>query len=254
MQFSNRTVLVTGAGSGIGEAIAKMFAKEGAKVILHDITLSAQKVADDIGGRFLSADLSDMSQVRQLAKDALEATGGKIDILVNNAGFQHISPVEDFDEAMWAKMIQVMLISPFQLIKYVVPGMKAQRWGRIINVASTHGIVASPFKSAYISAKHGMIGLTKTIALEVGEFGITVNAICPAYVKTPLVVNQIADQARTQNLREDEVIEKVMLAPASIKRLIEPSEVAAFAQYLASENGGIMTGAAHLLDLGWTAR
>jgi 3-hydroxybutyrate dehydrogenase len=254
MQFSNRTVLVTGAGSGIGEAIATMFAKEGAKVILHDITPSAQNLADAIGATFMKADLSDMSQVRQLAKDALEAAGGKIDILVNNAGFQHISPVEDFDEAMWAKMIQVMLIAPFQLIKYVTPSMKAQRWGRIINVASTHGIVASPFKSAYISAKHGMIGLTKTVALEVGEFGITVNAICPAYVRTPLVVNQIADQARTQNLREDEVIEKIMLAPASIKRLIEPSEVAAFAQYLASENGGIMTGAAHLLDLGWTAR
>lgn len=151
-------------------------------------------------------------------------------------------------------MIQVMLIAPFQLIKHTLPAMKQNKWGRIINVSSLHGVVASPFKSAYISAKHGMIGLTKTVALEAGEFGVTVNAICPAYVRTPLVDKQIADQASTQGISENEVIEKIMLAPAAIKRLIEPDEIAEFALYLASDKAAVITGASHLLDLGWTAR
>jgi len=192
--------------------------------------------------------------VRNLAAQALEACNGCVDILVNNAGFQSIFAVEDFPEERWMQMIQVMLIAPFQLIKHTLPAMKQNKWGRIINVSSLHGVVASPFKSAYISAKHGMIGLTKTVALEAGEFGVTVNAICPAYVRTPLVDKQIADQASTQGISENEVIEKIMLAPAAIKRLIEPDEIAEFALYLASDKAAVITGASHLLDLGWTAR
>lgn len=202
----------------------------------------------------MQTDLSDARAVGELAARAIDTCGGRIDLLVNNAGFQFIEKVEDFPDEKWAQMIQVMLIAPFQLTKRCVPAMKQNRWGRIINVSSLHGVVASPYKSAYISAKHGIIGFTKTIALELAEFGITANAICPAYVRTAIVEKQIADQARTLNISEDEVIDKVMLAPAAIKRLIEPSEIADFALYLASDSGAIITGASHLLDLGWTAR
>lgn len=254
MMLTDKVALVTGAGSGIGRAIAHTFAAAGARVLVHDIAPDAHAVADAIHGVFLQADLSDQEAVKSLAQAALDAAGGRVDILVNNAGFQQIHPVEAFPEATWNAMIQVMLTAPFQLIKYTLPAMKNNRWGRIINISSLHGVVASPFKSAYISAKHGLMGLTKTVALEAAPFGVTVNAICPAYVQTPIVDKQIADQARTLNIPEDEVIEKVMLAPAAIKRLIAPDEVAEFALYLASDKAAIITGAAHMLDLGWTAR
>lgn len=254
MSLGNKVVLITGAGSGIGRACAQAFAREGARVLVHDIAPQAQQVADALGAVFLQADLSDQEAVKSLAQAALQAAGGCVDILVNNAGFQQIHPVEEFPEATWNRMIQVMLTAPFQLIKYLLPAMKANRWGRIINISSLHGIVASPFKSAYISAKHGLMGLTKTVALEAAPFGVTVNAICPAYVRTPIVDKQISDQARTLNIPESEVIEQVMLGPAAIKRLIEPEEIAEFALYLASDKAGIITGAAHMLDLGWTAR
>ena len=254
MTFQSKAVLVTGAGSGIGRAIAEAFARQGARVLLHDLAPGAQKIADALGAPFLQADLADQEAVKRLAQAALEAAGGRVDILVNNAGFQQIHPVEEFPAATWNRMIQVMLTAPFQLIKYLLPAMKANRWGRIINISSLHGVVASPFKSAYISAKHGLMGLTKTVALEAAPFGVTVNAICPAYVRTAIVDQQIADQARTLNIPEHEVVEKVMLAPAAIKRLIEPEEIAEFALYLASDKASIITGAAHMLDLGWTAR
>jgi 3-hydroxybutyrate dehydrogenase len=175
-------------------------------------------------------------------------------VLVNNAGFQHVAPVDEFPEDTWAKMIQVMLVAPFQLTKAVLPGMKRQRWGRIVNISSIHGVVASPFKSAYISAKHGLIGLTKATALEVGEHGITVSALCPAYVRTPLVEAQVVEQARIHGIEPSAVIPTVMLQPAAIKRLIEPQEVAEFAWYLASDAAQSITGAALMMDLGWTAR
>jgi 3-hydroxybutyrate dehydrogenase len=252
--LAGKTVLVTGAGSGIGRAIAEAFARAGARVIAHDLVPSALAVAEAIGADFLQADLADQDAVRALAQAALARAGGRVDILVNNAGFQQIHPVEEFPEATWNRMIQVMLTAPFQLIKYLLPAMKANRWGRIINIASLHSVVASPYKSAYISAKHGLLGLTRTVALEAAPFDVTVNAICPAYVRTPLVDQQIADQARTLNIPESEVIERVMLAPAAVKRLVEPEEVAAFALYLASDHASVITGAAHMLDLGWTAR
>ena len=252
MQLKNRTALITGAGSGIGKAIAEVFAREGARLILNDLEPGAARLAQALGGVFIQADLSDQSSVRALAQRALEL--GPVDILVNNAGLQRINPVDEYPEDTWNMMLQVLLTAPFQLIKYTLPGMKQRRWGRIINVASLHGLVASPYKSAYISAKHGLLGLTKTVALEVGEYGITCNAICPAYVRTPLVESQIADQARTLNIPEAEVIERVMLAPAAIKRLIEPEEVAEYALFLASERAGAITGSAQVIDLGWTAR
>jgi 3-hydroxybutyrate dehydrogenase len=252
--LAGKTVLVTGAGSGIGRAIAEAFARAGARVIAHDLVPSALAVAEAIGADFLQADLADQDAVRALAQAALARAGGRVDILVNNAGFQQIHPVEEFPEATWNRMIQVMLTAPFQLIKYLLPAMKANRWGRIINIASLHSVVASPYKSAYISAKHGLLGLTRTVALEAAPFDVTVNAICPAYVRTPLVDQQIADQARTLNIPESEVIERVMLAPAAVKRLVKPEEVAAFALYLASDHASVITGAAHMLDLGWTAR
>ncbi|HEX6289336.1 MAG TPA: 3-hydroxybutyrate dehydrogenase [Herpetosiphonaceae bacterium] len=253
MMLQGKVALVTGAGSGIGRAIAETFAREGATVVVHDIHPDAQQVAAAIDGVFAQADLSDQALVRQLADAALSVTG-RVDILVNNAGFQHIAPVDEFPEEIWNRMIQVLLTAPFQLTKYLLPGMKQQGWGRIINVASVHGQVASPFKAAYISAKHGILGLTKTVALEVGAHGITVNAICPAYVRTPLVEGQIAAQARSRGIPESEVVEQVMLEPAAIKRLIEPSEVADLALFLASDRAGAITGVAHNIDLGWTAR
>ncbi len=254
MTLHNKTALVTGAGSGIGKAIAEAFVRAGARVIVHDVAAQGQVIADGLGMPFLQADLADQAAVRDLAQRALGVADGRIDILVNNAGFQSIHPVEDFPEATWNTMIQVMLTAPFQLIKYLLPAMKRNKWGRIINVSSLHGVVASPFKSAYISAKHGLIGLTKTVALETGMDGITVNAICPAYVRTPIVDKQIAEQAQTQHISEADVIDKIMLGPAAIKRLIEPEEVAEFVLYLAGDKAGVITGAAHMLDLGWTAR
>jgi 3-hydroxybutyrate dehydrogenase len=179
---------------------------------------------------------------------------GTVHVLVNNAGYQHVSPIEDFPEDQWERMIALMLTAPFLLTRYCWPAMKKQKWGRVVNIASIHALIASPFKVGYIAAKHGLVGLTRTAALEGGEHGITVNAICPAYVRTPLVDNQIADQARANKLSEKEVIEKIMLAPAAVKRLIEPAEVAAFAAYLCSEAAGTITGSALTMDLGWTAR
>jgi len=249
-----RVAIVTGAASGIGRAIAQALAREGDQVVVADLQVEqGQKVAAELGGHFVSADLAQRADCRRLVDETLERYG-RVDILVNNAGFQHIDPIEDFPEDTWDKMIAVMLTAPFLLTRYVWPTMKAQGWGRVINISSIHGLVASPFKSAYISAKHGLIGLTRTAALEGGPYGITVNAICPAYVRTPLVENQIADQARTRGLSEDEVIEQVMLEPAAIKRLIEPNEVAALVVYLCSDAASVITGSALTIDLGWTAR
>jgi 3-hydroxybutyrate dehydrogenase len=252
-QLRGKIALITGGGGDIGRAIARVFTESGARVVLSDIRPDGRAVADEVGGTFLQADISEADQTREMCRRAI-ALEGRVDILVNNAGRQHIAPVEDFPEEEWARLVRIMLTAPFQLTKYVVPGMKERRWGRIINLSSIHGLVASPYKSAYVSAKHGLIGLTKTVALEVGEHGVTVNAICPGYVDTAMVRNQIVEQAGTQGMSEDEVVDRVMLEPAAIKRLIDPEEVARLALFLASDDGRSITGASLSIDNGWTAR
>ena len=251
---SPKVVLITGGAGGIGRAIAAMFARDGHQVIITDVNRPAgQEVARELDAHFIEADLSQRAECKRLVDESL-ARFGRVDILVNVAGYQHIDPVEDFPEDEWDRMLAVMLTAPFLLTRYVWPGMKARGWGRIVNISSIHGMVASPFKSAYVSAKHGLIGLTRTTALEGGPYGVTVNAIAPAYVRTPLVERQIADQARTRGLSEEEVVAKVMLEPAAIKRLIEPDEVAAMVHYLCSDDARNITGSVFTLDAGWTAR
>ena len=250
---SDTAVLVTGAGRGIGEAVARAFAGASARVIATDIDPAGEMVAKAIGADFIKADLSDMDAVRHLGPRVI-ADFGPIDVLVNNAGLQHVSAIDEFPDDMWSTLVQVMLTAPFQLMKAVLPGMKERGWGRVINVASVHGLVASPYKGAYIAAKHGLVGLTKTAALEVAAYGVTVNAICPGYVNTALVRNQIADQARTRGIPESDVIEHVILEPAAVKRLVEPAEVAQMALYLAGPAARSITGSMQVMDGGWTAR
>ena len=250
----SKVALVTGAASGIGLACAERLSADGMKVVLADLNQKAgSEHAKRLGGTFVAADLGTRDGCRKLVDEALKAHG-TVHVLVNNAGFQHVSPIEEFPEDQWDRMLALMLTAPFLLTRYCWPAMKKQKWGRVVNIASIHALVASPFKVGYIAAKHGMIGLTRTAALEGGEHGITVNAICPAYVRTPLVDSQIADQAKANRMSPDEVIEKIMLAPAAVKRLIEPREVADFVAYLCGDAAGVITGAALTMDLGWTAR
>ncbi len=253
MSLEGKTALVTGAGSGIGKAIAERFARDGACVIVNDVNESGRDVADAIGGAFLQADLADADATRALAEAALE-DAGSVDVLVNNAGLQHVAPVDEFPDEEWLRLVQVMLVAPFLLTKRLLPGMKTRGWGRIVNISSIHGLVASPNKSAYIAAKHGLIGFTKAVALEAGPFGVTVNAICPSFVRTPLVENQLPDLARIAGVAVEDVIEKVVLEQAAVKRLIEPGEVAELALFLASDAAGAVTGSTYAIDLGWTAR
>ena len=251
--MSQRTALVTGAASGIGLAVSQALAANGVKVVMADLNqATGQAEADKIGALFVQADLSRQADCRALV-DAALAKYGRVDILVNNAGIQHVAPIEDFPEEKWEFMIALMLTAPFRLTKYVWPGMKENNWGRIININSVHGLIASPFKSAYISAKHGMTGLTKTAALEGGKFGITVNSICPAYVRTPLVDNQIADQARIHNIPPEQVVEEIMLKNAAVKRMIEPREIGDLVLYLCSDKAACFTGSSLTIDCGWTA-
>ena len=251
--MSQRTALVTGAASGIGLAVSQALAADGVQVVMADLNQTAGQVeADKIGALFVQADLSRQVDCRALV-DAALARYGRVDILVNNAGIQHVAPIEEFPEEKWEFMIALMLTAPFRLTKYVWPGMKENNWGRIININSVHGLIASPFKSAYISAKHGMTGLTKTAALEGGKFGITVNSICPAYVRTPLVDNQIADQARIHNIPPEQVVEEIMLKNAAVKRMIEPSEIGDLVLYLCSDKAACFTGSSLTIDCGWTA-
>ena len=254
-ELSEKCAVVTGAANGIGLAVAKALSAQGARVLVADIDeQKGQEVALSLHGAvFQRADMASREDCRALIARA-EKEWGRVDILVNNAGLQHVSPVEEFPEDRWEHMLRVMLIGPFLLTKYALPLMYARGWGRIINMSSLHGLVASPYKSAYISAKHGLMGLTKTVALESADKGVTVNAVCPAYVRTPLVEKQIADQARVHGISENEVIEKIMLAPAAVKRLLEPSEVAAYVTFLCSEAARGITGAAQVIDGGWTAR
>lgn len=249
-----RVAIVTGGASGIGRAVVEALTSAGYGVAVVDVDIERGcAVAEATGGIFISADLSRREACRYVV-DATVDHFGRVDVLVNNAGFQHIAPIESFPETVWERMLAVMLTAPFLLTRYTWPHLAAQGWGRVINVASIHGQVASPFKAGYISAKHGLIGLTRTAALEGGPHGITVNAICPAYVRTPLVENQIHAQAAARGISPEEVVETIMLEPAAIKRLIEPAEISSLILYLCSDAASAITGAALNIDLGWTAR
>lgn len=245
--LQGKSVLVTGAGSGIGKACVEAFAESGAHVIAVDINLdSLSELKKNHKIDIVEADLTNPEKA---FPNQLE-----IDILINNAGIQHISSIENFSMEKADKMLALMLRTPFYLIQKSLPTMYQRKWGRIIGLSSIHGHVASPFKSVYVMAKHGMEGLHKTLALEAGEHGVTANTIAPAYVRTNLVEKQINDQALANNLRPDQVVNEIMLAPAAIKRLIEPEEIASMALYLCGPNSNSITGSSFVIDNGWTAR
>ncbi len=249
--LKGRRALVTGAASGIGLAVAEELVARGAEVILSDIEGPALRGAQEqLAARAVAADLTGRDDVDRLALVAAEC-----DILINNAGLQHVSPIEDFDPCMWDRLLAVMLTAPFLLMRAAMPKMYQRGWGRVVNVASVHGLVASPFKSAYVTAKHGILGLTKTAALEAATqcSAVTVNAICPSYVRTPLVEKQIRDQARVHGVPESEVVSRILLTQNAVKRLIEPSEVAKSVVYLCQEESWSVTGTALTMDAGWLA-
>jgi 3-hydroxybutyrate dehydrogenase len=251
--LENKVCIVTGAASGIGLAIAKKFAEDGANVVMADINEPKLiEEASKLNAKFIKTDLSKREDCKKLVDFTVENFDG-VDVLVNVAGIQTVSPIESFPEDKWDFMMNLMLTAPFLLTKYSWPYMKKKGWGRIINLNSIHGLVASEFKAAYVSAKHGLGGLTKTCALEGGPFGITVNSICPSYVRTPLVDNQIADQAITHGISTDEVIGNIMLSKCSVKKLIEPETVADVALFLCSSAGDHITGSMLTIDGGWTA-
>ncbi|MDP2561170.1 3-hydroxybutyrate dehydrogenase [Psychrobium sp. 1_MG-2023] len=249
-----KVAIVTGGASGIGYAVAQSLIESDHVVVIADLNEEVgAKAAKELNCYFIQADLSQQQDNKRLVEQTVEQFG-RVDILVNNAGFQHVCSVEEFPEQTWNTMISVMLTSPFLLTKYCWPYMKKQNWGRVVNIASVHGQVASPFKAAYIAAKHGLVGLTKTSALEGGECGITVNTICPAYVRTPLVDKQIADQAANHDIEPDEVITKIMLKNAAIKRMIDPEEIGQLVNYVVSDAARSFTGSNLTIDLGWTAQ
>jgi 3-hydroxybutyrate dehydrogenase len=249
-----KVAIVTGAASGIGLAIARDLAAQGVRVTLSDVDVErGQAVTAELeGARFQRADMTQPEDVRMLAASTIKAEG-QVDILVNNAGIQHVAPIVEFPEAKWRQIIEIMLTAPFLLTQAVLPDMYTHNWGRIINISSVHGLRASAFKSAYVTAKHGIIGLTRVTALEAAEHGVTCNAICPSYVRTPLVEKQIVDQARIHGIPEEEVVEKIMAAEGAIHRLLEPEEVASFATYLCTNAASGITGSAQTIDCGWTA-
>ena len=240
VNLTGRSALVTGAASGIGRAVADRLARAGAAVTVLDLDGgAAERVAGSIGGEALQADLSDYGVL-----DALEF---EADIVVNNSGLQHVAAVEEFPPEKFSQILRVMLEAPFRLVQKVLPGMYEKGWGRVVNVSSVHGLVASPYKSAYISTKHGLEGFSKTVALEGGPKGVTSNCICPAHVRTPLVENQIADQAKRHGIAEDEVMEKIMLTETAIKRLAE------LAAFLCTPQASFISGASLTMDGGATA-
>jgi 3-hydroxybutyrate dehydrogenase len=242
-----RTALVTGAASGIGAACAAALAEAGAHVLVADRDADgASRVAASIGGEALVVDLGDL--------DALAVRTFDADILVNNAGIQTVAPIVDFDPLIFRRMLDIMVTAPFLLTRAVLPGMYARGWGRIVNISSVHGIRASEFKSAYVTAKHALEGLSKVTALEGAVHGVTSNCLNPGYVRTPLVEKQIADQARVHGIPESEVVEKVMLVESAIKRLLEPGEVADLALWLCGDTAASATGASYAMDGGWSAR
>jgi 3-hydroxybutyrate dehydrogenase len=259
MKLDGKVGIVTGAASGIGFAIAEVFAKEGANVTIADLDEDGGKRAvEEIQklGRdalFVKTNIAKREDCKRLIEQTVMRFG-RIDILVNNAGLQHVSPITEFPEDKWDLLIGVMLTGAFLCTKYALPHMIQQKSGRIINMSSIHGLIGAKYKSAYVSAKHGIIGLTKVTALEMLEQGITANAICPTFVRTPLVDKQIDDQAKAHGIPREEVLEKVILAEAPMKRMLEPEEVAELTVYLASDLARNITGASIPMDEGWTAQ
>jgi len=246
-ELTGRTAVVTGGASGIGRACARRLAEAGAHVIVVDLSADgAKEAASEAGGEYRVADLSEPDVV-----DTLDLTA---DIIVNNAGLQHVAPVHEFPPEEFARIQRLMVETPFRLVRRLLPGMYAQQWGRVVNVSSVHGLVASPYKVAYVTAKHAIEGMSKVVALEGAEHGVTSNCVNPSYVRTPLVENQITAQAQAHGLSEEEVVEEVMLEPAAIKRLLDPAEVADVVAYLCSEHASFITGASVPIDGGWTAR
>jgi 3-hydroxybutyrate dehydrogenase len=245
-ELDGRVALITGAASGIGAACAQTLAAAGARVLLLDRDERVTDAARTLGGDALVVDLTDTAAVAELELAA--------DIVVNCAGIQHVAPIEDFPPEQFHRILMLMVEAPFLIFRRVLPGMYAKNWGRIVHISSVHGLRASPYKSAYVAAKHATEGLSKTLALEGGPRGVTSNTVCPAYVRTPLVEGQIADQARTHGISAEDVVEKIMLTEPAIKRLIEPAEVAAAVGYLCSDAASFVNGSALVLDGGWSAR
>lgn len=247
VDLSGRDALVTGAASGIGAACARRLAAAGARVTVADVDAAgAERIAAEIGGTAWPVDLADTAALDELRLD--------IDVLVNNAGIQHVAPVTEFPPERFRFIQRLMMEAPFLLARAALPGMYEREFGRIVNISSMHGLRASPFKSAYVAAKHGLEGLSKVLALEGAPYGVTSNTICPAYVRTPLVEKQIADQARVHGMAEGEVMERIMLAEPAIKRLVEPEEVAELVAYCCSDAASFVSGASLPLNGGWSAR
>ena len=258
-QLEGRVAIVTGAGSGLGKAIAEALAREGVAVVVNDVDgVGGPDVTQGIlsaGGAavFQYGDVSRAEDVKRLIDMTIDRYT-RIDILVNNAGLQYIAPITEFSEEKWNQLIGVMLTGPFLTTKYAFPHMIAQGKGRIINISSTQGLVSAEFKAAYVSAKHGVIGLTKVTALEGAPHNITAVAVCPCFARTPLMEKQIAAQAKFHGMTEKEVVEKIMTAPAALHRMLEPEEVAALVVYLSTDMAQCITGSAVPIDCGWTAR
>ncbi len=259
--FKDKTVLITGSTSGIGLGIAEYFASNGARIALNgmgdaeEIEATRARIASTHGVEvlFQGADMTQPDSIEAMFATVAEKFGG-VDILVNNAGIQHVAPIDEFPVARWDAIMAINLSSLFHTIRHALPGMKRKQWGRIIQMASAHALVASPFKSAYVAAKHGIAGLTKTVALEVAEQGITVNAICPGYVWTPLVEKQVPETAKARGISEAEVIKTVLLAAQPTKQFVTVEQVAALAGLLASDAAASITGAVIPIDGGWTAQ
>src|SRR5215203_6803183 len=256
---SIKTVLITGSTSGIGLGIAKAFAAQGHHIIFNGLETNGEVIAREVAAQYKVRYLfspANMLELQALRAMVQEAAGhfGPVDILINNAGIQHVAPIDQFPEEKWDQILAVNLSAAFHLTKAVWAGMKAQGFGRIINIASAHGLFASEFKSAYVAAKHGIVGFTKAAALEGAPYGITCNAVCPGYVKTPLVEKQIADQARVHQLDESEVISKVILQKQAIKEFVPVESIGALCLFLASDEAATLTGVALPIDGGWSAQ